>query len=258
MPARAPRDPADATPRPPRKKLDVEAGRAISAAIDAEVGGRPMSADDIGHVDLPDARVEADGTITAAKLPSLPIPDASPEWHEDHDATAGVFVDTDADFAHLADDADEPYNPDDFPPQPTAEQEAADDAPVVTIGDFPAPADIDPATAAAGNAAHAAAEALLDAQLAGSTEREPLRGEQDERVAAWETLARHPFFADCDGGDGDGPRLAAMLAKLEVAWAPVRRRPRTLEDAKDQRDAGGLPSGSRPADALRQNGGPRA
>lgn len=36
--------------------------------------------------------------------------------------------------------------------------------------------------------------------------------EEDERVIAWESIAKHPFFAECYGTDGS--LLDAMLEKL--------------------------------------------
>lgn len=56
--------------------------------------------------------------------------------------------------------------------------------------------------------------------------------EQDERVAAWMTIAKHPFFADCFR---DGVLIDHIVAKLDALSTPpaddVRKElARTLED----------------------------
>ena len=67
--------------------------------------------------------------------------------------------------------------------------------------------------------------------------------ESDARVRAWNTIAQHPFFADCY--HTEGTLADAMVAKLDAAHTHACKpvwRPTTRDEIEAERDAQSRPT----------------
>lgn len=103
-------------PWPMHRDFLVALGMQIAPDAAAPPAGTTMSTS-IEVTGVPVGSVQGWYDRLRALLPELEL-----EWHPN-----GSLADDDGALEDAWDDADEPYDPSDFPPQPTAAAEAADD-----------------------------------------------------------------------------------------------------------------------------------